>query len=60
MEGVVAQKSSVQDDTRKLAPYLDDERLARGEFGHVMDHGLNLLVDVEMVTIRRLGNGRRC
>jgi hypothetical protein len=45
----------LQDDTGKRAPDLDDER-----FGHVMDHGLNLLVDLEMVTIRRLSNGPRC
>jgi hypothetical protein len=45
----------LQHDTGKLAPDLDDEW-----FVHMLDHGLNLLVDVEMVTIRRLSNRWRC
>jgi len=45
----------LQDNAGKLAPNFDDEGL-----GHRMDHGLNLLFEVEMVTIRRLSNGGGC
>jgi hypothetical protein len=45
----------LQHDTGKLAPDFDDEG-----FGHGLDHGLNLLHDREMVTIRQFDNGERC
>jgi hypothetical protein len=45
----------LQDNAGKLAPNFNDEGL-----GHRMDHGLNLLFEVEMVTIRRLSNGGGC
>jgi hypothetical protein len=44
----------LQDNAGKLAPHFDDIRISEGGFGHGMDHGLNLLFGVEMVTIRRL------
>jgi len=50
----------LQDNAGKLAPHFDDIRISEGGFGHGMDHGLNLLFGVEMVTIRRLRNGGGC
>jgi hypothetical protein len=47
--------SLLHHDTGELAPDFDDEG-----FGHGLDHGLNLLLDREMVTIRRFNNGGDC
>jgi hypothetical protein len=45
----------LEDDTGKLAPDFDDEW-----FGDGLHHRLNLLLDLEMVMIRRSGNGEGC
>jgi hypothetical protein len=44
-----------QDDAGELAPHFNDER-----FGDGLHHGLNLLLDLYMVTMRRSGNGEGC
>jgi len=55
-DGVKAERTALfQDDAGELAPHFNDER-----FGDGLHHGLNLLLDLYMVTMRRSGNGEGC
>jgi hypothetical protein len=60
-DGVEAERFALlQDDSGKLAPHFDDERLDDGGLGHGLHHRLNLLLGVEMVTRRTFDNGEGC
>jgi hypothetical protein len=55
-DGMEAERVALlQDDACEPAPDFDDER-----FGDGLHHGLNLLLDLEMVMTRRSGNGEGC